>query len=39
MTDVAEMDEFLTLRDSDTDDEDPELADVIARSKVKIYGE
>jgi hypothetical protein len=38
VTDASEMDEFLTLRDSDTDDEDPELVDVIPRSKVEIYG-
>ncbi len=37
--DAPEMDEFLVLRDSDADDEDPEMADLIARSMVDIYGE
>ena len=37
--DAPEMDEFLALRDSDADDEDPEMADLIARASIEIYGE
>jgi hypothetical protein len=37
--DTPEMDEFLALRDSDADDEDPETADLIARAMVDIYTE
>jgi hypothetical protein len=37
--DAPEMDEFLVLRDSDADDEDPEMADLIVRALLEIYGE
>ena len=36
--DAPEMEEFLALRDSDADDEDPEMADLIDRVMVSIYG-
>jgi len=36
--DASEMDEFLALRDSDADDEDPEIADLIAKASLEIYG-
>jgi hypothetical protein len=36
--DAPEMEEFLALRDSDDDDEDPEMAALIARAMVEIYG-
>ena len=37
--DAPEMEEFLALRDSDDDDEDPDMAALIARVMVEIYGE
>jgi hypothetical protein len=36
--DAPDMDLFLTLRDLDAEDEDPEWAAAIARSMVEIYG-
>ena len=36
--DAHELEEFLALRDSDDDDEDPEMAALIARAMVEIYG-